>query len=173
MKRSAAYAVLLLVMAVGVSAQEKQTENTLKLSVGQQPAAGSIKDVAWLAGSWLGTGLGGVSEEVYTHPAGGVMLGMYRVIKDGKPMFYELITLAEDGGSLTMRLKHFNPDLKGWEEKNDSVSFRLVKKEGKRVYFEGLTIERQGKNGVIIYVATGNKDGKVEEAIFQHKRVKM
>ena len=67
----------------------------------------------WLIGHWKGTGLGGVSEEIWAEPAGGVMMGMYRLILNGKPSFYEFIHLAEENGSLVMKLKHFNPDLTG------------------------------------------------------------
>jgi len=65
------------------------------------------------------------------------MLGMYRLVKDGKPVFYELVTISEEKGSLVIRLKHFNPDLTGWEEKDKSQSFWHIKKDKARMYFEG------------------------------------
>jgi hypothetical protein len=37
-------------------------------------------------------------------PAGGVMRGMYRLVIDGKPSFYEFLHLAEDQGSLVLKL---------------------------------------------------------------------
>jgi hypothetical protein len=37
-------------------------------------------------------------------PAGGVMMGMYRLVIDGKPSFYEFLHLAEDQGSLVLKL---------------------------------------------------------------------
>ena len=45
------------------------------------------------------------------------MMGSYRLVKDDKVIFYELQTIVEQGSSLVFRLKHFNADLSGWEEK--------------------------------------------------------
>ncbi len=47
----------------------------------QQPF--DINDYSWLVGSWKGDGFGGISEEIWSKPEKGVMMGMYRQIKDG------------------------------------------------------------------------------------------
>ncbi len=92
----------------------------------QQPATATLSAMAWLAGRWIGEGLGGVSEEIWSEPRGGVMMGMYRSLKQDQPVFYEFLMLVEEQGSLVLKLKHFNPDFSGWEEKSSFVSFRLV-----------------------------------------------
>lgn len=38
-------------------------------------------------------------------------------------MFSEYMQIAPDGDSLIVRLKHFNADLTGWEEKDKTVNF--------------------------------------------------
>jgi hypothetical protein len=81
-----------------------------------QHATATLSDFAWLAGHWTGPGLAGAAEETWTGPAGGSMLGMYRLVREGKVVFYEILTLTEKDGSVVLRLKHFNPDLTGWEE---------------------------------------------------------
>src|SRR5689334_13522479 len=103
----------LLVVAAFLSsvpafAQEKWTEHTLKLSPGQKPVQAMIKEMAWYAGNWIGDGFGGQSEEIWSPPKDGAMMGMYRHLKNGKPVFYELITMLEENGTLVMHLKHFN-----------------------------------------------------------------
>ena len=72
-------------------AQERLTEHTFKLSAGKQSPAATIADMAWLAGHWIGGGLGGLTEEVWSPPRNGVMMGMFRLVRDGKPIFYELL----------------------------------------------------------------------------------
>jgi hypothetical protein len=108
------------------NAHERLTEHTFKLSAGKQSPAATIADMAWLAGHWTGEGLGGLIEEVWSPPRNGVMMGMFRLVRDGKPIFYELLTLAEERGSLTLRLKRFNADLTGWEEKDKTIDFPFI-----------------------------------------------
>jgi hypothetical protein len=170
--RSTTVAVCLLLLASGISAQERMTENTLKLGKGQASPPATLADMAWLAGHWTGDGLGGRSEEIWSPPDAGAMMGMYRHVKDGKPVFYELLTLVEERGSLVLRLKHFNPDLSGWEEKGDSVSFAFVGKRDGVLHFEGMAWKRNGEDEVTVYLAIQNKkDGSVREAEFRYTRV--
>ena len=164
---------VLFVMAalVGSStAQVKNTENTLKLEEGQTGEKATIADIEWLAGNWIGTGLGGVSEENWSKPNGGIMVGTYRLMKDGKPIFYEVCWMIEQDGTLILRLKHFHANLVGWEEKDKTVDFKFVKKEGKRVYFSGLTFEKTSANEVNIFLALRRKDGTIREEAFKMKR---
>lgn len=104
-----------------------------------QPAA-TIADISWLAGRWVGEGLGGTAEDVIAPASGGQMMGMFRHSKaDGSVNFYEFYLFAEKDGSLTVRLKHFSPMLAGWEEKDGFVEFPLVAIEERAAYFDGLT----------------------------------
>jgi hypothetical protein len=159
-----------VVLPCGARAQERATDNTLKLAEGQSGAPATLADIELLSGSWTGTGLGGVSEEIWSKPAGGVMMGMYRLIKEEKPVFYEMLWAMEQNGTLIMRLKHFHPNLVGWEEKDKTVDFKFVKKEGRRVYFSGLTFDFVNSKELTIYLALRQKDGTVKEEIFKMKR---
>lgn len=150
--------------------QTRNTTNTLKLDAGASGAAATIKDLAWLTGAWLGEGLGGVSEEMWSAPANGRMMGNYRLEINGKPVFYEFMLMVEMEGTLLLRIKHFNPDMTGWEEKDKSVDFKFVKKDGNRVYFSGLTFENLDKNSLNIYLALKQKDGTLKEESFRLKR---
>ncbi len=154
-------------------AQERLTEHTFKLKPGEKSPPATIADMAWLAGAWTGPGLGGSSEEMWSAPRGGAMLGMYRLIKDDKPVFYELITIFEEQGSLVFRLKHFNPDLTGWEEKDKTVDFALVAKEKGALHFHGLSFKQEGEDGMTIYLAIRNrKDNSLREETFRLTRMK-
>lgn len=149
----------------------RHTANTLKLAAGQAGPPATLQEAAWLAGAWSGQGLGGVSEEHWTAPAGGAMLGMYRIIHEGKATFYELLTLTEEKGSLVMKLKHFNPDMTGWEEKADMTRFPLVKITKDQLFFNGLTFTRVDEDRMTIHLALRGKDGTVREEIFTHTRM--
>lgn len=164
---------VLFVMAAFVwssPAQIRNTENTLKFEEGKTGDKATIADIEWLSGNWIGTGLGGISEENWSKPNGGIMVGTYRLIKDGKPVFYEICWMMEREGTLVLRLKHFHADLVGWEEKEKTVDFKFVKKEGRRMHFSGLTFEQAGQNEINIYLALRQKDGTVREETFKMKR---
>jgi hypothetical protein len=149
------------------------TPNTIRLKEGAPRAAGKVADLAWLAGRWTGEGLGGHVEEAWSEPDSGSMVGYFRLVKDGKPVFYELMTLLEAEGSVEMRLKHVNPDMTGWEEKNGYVTFKLVKHDQTGAYFSGLTFKRVGDDQIDSYLALRNRtDNTVREEKFTYRRVK-
>ncbi len=112
----------------------------------------TIEDFSWLAGAWIGEGFGGTLEEVWTPPRAGMMMGSFRHIIDGKVQFMEIVTLSEHDGEIQMRVKHFNADLVGWEEKEDFVTFRLESLTEERATFDGLTIHRRDANRIQIDV---------------------
>lgn len=161
----------LVTISITSHSQEKETENTLKLTGTTRPKA-TIEDIAWLAGHWKGSALGGVSEEIWSPPLANSMMGSYRLIKnDTLIIFYEIVTITEDGQSLTLKLKHFNRDLTGWEEKNEVREFKLVKKEKNRLWFEGMTFELIDENNFQVYLAIQKKHGEVIEERFPYKKV--
>ena len=161
---------LVLSIATIAESQQRLTENTLTKSAGATPVKASLADMSWLTGHWEGEALGGISEEIWSGPGGGAMMGMYRLVKDGKPVFYELLTIVEENGSLVMRLKHFHSNLKGWEEKDKTVDFAYLGKRGDVVHFDGMAF-RPEKDALTVWLAINMKDG-VKEEVFRHRRVK-
>jgi hypothetical protein len=170
--RGLALALSLVFVAASVHGQEKITERTLKLTPGAKSPQATIADMAWLAGHWVGPALGGEAEEIWSPPSGGSMMGMYRLVREGKPVFYELMTLTEEEGSLILRLKHFNPDLTGWEEKHKTIDFPLVALEERIVQFEGISFHREGDARLTIYLAIEGDDGTIHEEVFSYTRVR-
>ena len=118
---------------------------------GVVPTVG-VESLAWLAGRWTCEAFGGQAEDVWAPPAGGQMAGLFRLVKDEGPTFYEIMILLMVDGRLTMRLKHFDAVLHGWEEKDDTVDFPLVDYENDTWYFDGLTIERTGEDGMTMHL---------------------
>lgn len=128
------------------------------------------REEARVAGRGVGEGLGATVEEVWLPPSGGAMAGVFRLMREGSTEFYELVTLVEDGGSLLLRLKHFGPDLVGWEERDEVVTFPLVRREPGALWFDGLTIRRVGEDAMRIWVAIESREGDVSEALFEYRR---
>ena len=168
--------VLAAIWTAGVAAQTPatgKTSNTLSLTEGTPRPAAKVADLAWLTGRWTGDGLGGQIEEAWSAPDGGAMVGYFRLVRAGKPVFYEILTLIEADGSVEMRLKHVNPDMTGWEEKNDFVTFKLVKHDATGAYFSGLTFKRVSADVMEGYLALRNRaDGTIREEKFTYRRVR-
>lgn len=152
------------------TAAETVTANTLRLAQGETSPRATIDDMAWYAGTWRGTALGGDNEEIWSAPKNGAMMGMYRLMVDDRPAFYEFLTLVEEHNSLTLRLKHFHPDLRGWEDRNESLQMRLVAKRDGRLYFDGLTFEPGAGSTVTVYLAVQPKNGPMREEVFRYER---
>jgi hypothetical protein len=173
MMRVSTFVWLCLSAGAPVLADEAWTANTRKLAPSEASAAANIAELAWLAGAWRGAGLGGVNEEHWSVPAGGTMMGMYRLLKDERVVFYELLTLGESGGSLLITLRHFHPDLRGWEERDETVRMPFIKAEAGRYYFEGLTLEPRPDGTLTVYLAIASKDkkdGAAREVTFSYQR---
>lgn len=136
----------------------RETPPVLKAVPGSDSPPARVSAVAWLSGDWTGQGLGGVSEEAWLLPAAGSLAGVYRGTRGGQVSFYELMTVVEAGGSLVFRLKHFAPDLRGWESPERAVEFPLVRAARSAVYFDGLTYRRTAE-GLESWVVIALGDG--------------
>ena len=145
-------------------------QNTLQLPEGEGSPAAKLQDVAWAQGHWRGEAFGGLAEEIWGPPLGGSMMFMFKLVKDGAVTFYELGHIMERDNSLVMQLKHFDGQLKGWEEKDRTVDFPLVRLEKEKVYFEGLTMEKIGRDQMNVHVLI-EEDGEPEEVLFAYKRI--
>ena len=154
-------------MSAAAAAQETRA---LKPGAASPPAR--LEDLAWLQGQWEGPGISGPATEVYSAPGGGQIVGHFRQLRDGRVWFFEITAIAQVGASLEYRLKHFNEDLTGWEEKDRVLKFPLVAVERDAWYFDGLTIRRDGTDGMIGAVRIANKDGTSREAVFRYRRVR-
>lgn len=158
---------LLLALSCGDAFAQNPTANTLALAPGASSPEATLQQVAWIRGHWRGEALGGIAEEWWSPPLGNAMMCTFRLVVDGQVRFYEIVTIMEKEQSLLMRLKHFDGELHGWEERDETVDFPLVKISRDRVYFSGLTFERAGPDSLTVYVDT---DGQ-QELTFRYGRV--
>ena len=102
----------------------------------------TLADIDWLIGQWHGKGIAGApATESWLPPTGSTMVGTFiQQSAEGPIQFTEHMYLMEEDGSLVLRLKHFNADLTGWEDKEGMVTFRLLAMEPCAAYFHALTL---------------------------------
>ncbi|SDW90056.1 hypothetical protein SAMN05444411_102421 [Lutibacter oricola] len=150
-------AFLCLICTLSITSQ-----NTLKLNNSKSPKA-TLTDVSWISGYWTGEALGGFVEEIWSDPYGKSMMGSFKLVTEGGEIsFYELCAISEENNTLILRIKHFSKDLKGWEEKNETTDFKLVKIEKHKAYFDGLTFDLIDENNLDMYVVF-KENGKEEQ----------
>ncbi|MBT8305164.1 MAG: hypothetical protein KJP09_11890 [Bacteroidia bacterium] len=149
-------------------AQEK-VSNTLQFTENMTSPQANLEDVSWIEGHWRGQAFGGVVEEMWSPPLGDSMMFSFKLVADNKVQFYEVGGIRQVGETLLLQLKHFSGDFKGWEEKDETVDFKLVKIEGNRVYFDEFTFEKISDDEINMYLVVSEKD-KQEEVIFNYKR---
>ena len=138
-------------------------------SLAQAQSAATIEDAAWLAGRWVGTGFGGQMEESWTPPIGGQMVGHFRYWREGAPQFYEFLMMDVVEGGVRMRVKHFNPDMVGWEEKDGWVTFEPVSAGPDALVFNGLTIRRLAPDRIEMTIRL-RRGEVVEEEVLRFAR---
>jgi hypothetical protein len=148
----------------------QNSENTLRLPEEMASPPAEIEDLAWLAGYWTGPGLGGETEEMWTPPVGDRMHGVFTLRRNGEIQFSEALLLVERDGSLVLRVKHFDRDFVAWEEKEDSVDFRLARLGEREAYFNGLTFRAEGEDGLRIFLVL-SRGGERTERVFELQRV--
>ncbi len=141
----------------------------MSLHEGESSPTASIEEILWMEGHWKGEAFGGITEEIWSPPLGGSMMFSFKHVADGKVTFYELGHIREVNESLVFELKHFGSDLKGWEEKEEVQSFKLIKVDGDRLYFESFTFEKVSDVEINIYGLI-DQGGIAEEVTFNYKK---
>lgn len=97
------------------------------LLAGASPAA-TVGDLGWLAGDWVSEPDGRWTEEAWTSPRGGVMLGVSRSGRGDSLREFEFLRIvAEDDGT---------PAYIAQPGGRPPVTFRLVRRERTRATFE-------------------------------------
>jgi len=161
--------LIVLLSLIGISCN---AQKTLQLKQGEVSPKATLNEVSWITGHWRGEAFGGIVEEIWSPPLGNSMMFSFKLVNDNTVSFYEIGHIQQIDGTLILQLKHFHGDLKGWETKDETVDFKLVKMDKSGAYFEGLTFEKVDENAINVYVVVSNEDGKAEEVAFEYKRFK-
>ena len=137
------------------------------------PPPATLEQLDWLVGQWTGSGIGGApAMESWLPPSGATMVGTFvQETDEGGIRFTEHMYLMEEEGTLVLRLKHFNADLTGWEEKEGMLTFRLIAVEECAAYFHALTLRCDGEDGLLAAVRMRSKDEEISELVFRFRRM--
>ena len=160
---------LVLIIALVLFSSCYAQKNTLKFPKNGTSPKATLNEVSWIEGRWLGEAFGGITEEIWSPPLGGSMMFSFKLVSNGKVVFYELGGIRQVDDSLIFQLKHFGNDFKGWEEKDETVDAKLVKIEDSKVYFDKFTFEKISDSEINIYVVI-EENGETEEAKFNYKK---
>jgi len=134
----------------------------------ERPASNvDVEDLAWLAGYWRGEGLGGVCEEIWSEPLAGSMIGLFRLVRDGEPVFSEHMTLGADADGFALKVKHFTPDFVAWEDKEEAIRFRLEELRPGEAVFGGLRIRRTDEGNLEITIRLKRKGGDTTDELIR------
>jgi hypothetical protein len=104
--------------------------------VGSAQTKGSLSDISFLEGHWLGTYNGGPIEASWTAPAGNNIMGYIRMIKDDKPALYEVFAFEQTEKGPVAMVKHFKPGLIALEEKEVSDKYNFIEAKKNQALFE-------------------------------------
>jgi hypothetical protein len=160
----------LLLACTTAGSAEPRTEHTFGLESGETRPEATLKDAAWLVGSWTGTAFGQKFEEVWNAPTAGTMIGLFKLYGDDGVTFYELLELSVEEGTLSLKVKHFSADFTAWETKEDYVTFRLVKKEDDALHFGGLSFYLQDDGSIDGYIVMREGDELTEYPLRYQRR---
>ena len=163
---------LIALLCIGTAAglaQSLSTEHVYKADSATVAQAATIADFSMLAGNWTGKGLGGDCDESWLSPADNRMHGIFRLVKDGKIVFTEYMSILQDSAGWALKVKHFTPEFIGWEAKDKSVDFRFIRAEKNALYFSGITFLTEG-NELTIYIAFRQKDRSYREEVFTFEK---
>ena len=163
--------VLAALLFGAAAAQTTVTEHTVRLDDAENRPAATLDDVSWLVGSWEGEAFGGTFEEVWNPPSLGSMVGFFKFMGDESVAFYELLLLVEEEGSLSLKVKHFNPDFTAWEEKGDYVNFKFVSANDEVIHFSGISFYRVGDDEIHGWIRMKSGETIREEKLV-YRRVK-
>lgn len=137
----------------------------LLLSPFAQAQKGTLDDLSFLEGHWIGQFNGGPIEASWTAPAADNIIGYIRMMKDDKPTMYELFVFEQTKDGPVAMVKHFKPGMVALEEKDvhDHYVFLTAKKN--EALFEKddasvrIIYERRSPTQLVIRRAL-NKDGE-------------
>jgi hypothetical protein len=166
-------ALSFICMPMPVEAQDHpQSEKVLTWTEGAAHPRASIADVRWMEGAREGSLETATQQHTVFSPVSGHMPGFTRAWgPDGAIWFYEINDLVEVDGSLEFRVKRFSGELAGWEGKDQFLRHRLVRITAQALYFDGITIVKEGPNRFTVYVRISDGERKDQIVLVHQTRI--
>ncbi len=127
MNFKSAFASLLLGLAFAAA---------LFLSSFAQAQTGTLDDIAFLEGHWLGEFNNGPIEASWTAPAGDNMIGYIRMLNQNTATMYEMFVIEQTEKGPVVMVKHFKHGLVALEEKDQYDLYTFVSSKKNEAVFE-------------------------------------
>lgn len=105
-------------------------------SYAQTTKTGTLNDISFLDGRWLGTYNGGPIEASWTAPAGNNIVGFIRMIKNDQPSLYEIFAFEQTDKGPVALIKHFKPGMISLEEKDVRDRYLFIEAKKNQALFE-------------------------------------
>jgi hypothetical protein len=135
-----------------------------------QAPVNPLQSLSFLTGHWTSDADGEFEEEYWSPVQGNSMVGTFRVVRLGKPVFYEFWVIEVENGKPVYKLKHFNGGLKGWEEKNDFIRLPARELDSNHVVFANedgtLSLRYERKGTELTATLQRMKEGKPSDEVF-------
>ena len=144
----------------------------MSLARGQEHdrAGPELSQLAWLEGCCVGAGFGQAATECWMSAPNGRMTGMFQLVDDqGRQTMSEIFVLDVFDDGPAIRLKHFHPDLTGWEERDAFVVFPLLETGPDIARFDGLVYRLLGDGSLQVELRVKRK-GEVATETLQFRR---
>jgi hypothetical protein len=129
-------ALALIASAAIAFAAHRQAEQP-----GTATDAFTIRDLAWLEGTWTSRFDENELEEIWSRPNAKSMMGMFRWSRGGESWMYELMTIEQEEAGLVFRLRHFDAQMMPWE-KEGPLTYSVQRAGETAVTFENPEITR-------------------------------
>ncbi|MEK6479509.1 DUF6265 family protein [Catalinimonas sp. 4WD22] len=100
----------------------------------------------FIAGHWQTTKDGRMIEAFWTEAEGDNMVGVVRMIHEGKATLYEMFAIEMTDSGLELKVKHFKPGLVGLEEKDKFDHYTFLESRKDSAIFE-----KQGADVRVLY----------------------
>jgi hypothetical protein len=108
--------------------------------------SGTLSDMEFISGQWEATRNGNLVEAFWTEPEGDNMVGVVRIMDDGKARLYEIFAIEMTDSGLEVKVKHFRPGLIGVEEKDEFDHYTFLESSNGQALFQ-----KQGEDVRISY----------------------
>jgi hypothetical protein len=134
-------------------------------------------DLTWLTGHWHARLGDDHVEEHWSPLRANTLVATFRWVRDGAVRFYELEVLEQDGEHVYLRVKHFDPKLIEWEERDAPHEFVLVELDEQGAVFlevdkpnpRWAVYRRRGSDHLTAYFTRGD-DPDPEPGVFEFVR---
>lgn len=161
------------------STVEEATASQLSTSPAKAGPSDAVTKLAFLAGTWSGEMNGDPVEETWSVPMGDSIIGMFRWQSKGKTTLWEMLSIKDESGTATLRLRHFDAKFEPWKGECEAVAaLKATTVEAAKVVFTnestvgGVKVcEYEVKEGKL-YVAVTFIDDKRETLRFQLNKAK-